>query len=399
MKTKLLIGWTVTLLSAGTVVSCGDDEGDDEGQPSAGKAAAGTAGSGSAGKSGSSGSGGKAGSAGSSSGASGTGAGTGGKAGSGGGGEGGGAGTSSSGNGGAGGEAGGGGGEGGDGGEAALGGNGGQSGEAGQGGETSGNGGTAGTAGGGTSGGGSGGGGNGGTSGGGTSGTAGGGTSGTGAEAGFGGEGGGSGVATALLRLNELNSNITNGADLIELRVIEAGDIAGITIEQVLTTPVVLATLPSLVVAANDLIVVHLNAPGGVTNEMLTKEQCGGQACFDEAWDVRGEDTGLFFGNRVISVMDGATHQDAVPFIVDGNEPPAFLDALTAIQDAGQWLPANCGGADCTYETAPTADGISVDWSDLETTAAGDSIQVTGANNNQESAWDLAASTWGEPND
>ena len=123
-------------------------------------------------------------------------------------------------------------------------------------------------------------------------------------------------MATALLRLNELNSNITNGADLIELRVIEAGDIAGITIEQVLTTPVVLATLPSLVVAANDLIVVHLNAPGGVTNEMLTKDQCGGPACYDEAWDVRGEDTGLFFGNRVISVMDGATYQDAVPFIV-----------------------------------------------------------------------------------
>ena len=366
MKNKLLIGWMATMLGAGVLVACGDDDGgDDDGHPSGGKAgsSAGTAGA-NAGKGGSAGGGTGGGGTGGGK-AGGGGAGNGGKSGKAGGGGTGGKGVNPGGAGGEGGEAGSTGGESGNAGQGGQGGQGGEGpvgGEAGLGGES-------------------------------------GAGSGETAGAGNGGEGGAPEVPLAVLHLNEINSNINNNVDLIELRVITGGDVFGITVEQVLMNATVLATLPHLVVAANDLVVVHLNAPGGVTNESTGKDQCVGQACFDEAWDVRGGDTGLVHGNRVITVRANGAYQDAVPFVDSGGtEPAAFLDALTAIQTASQWTPAMCGGMACTYATTPSAVDISVDWADIGTTAAGDSVQVTSNNDNSANQWEVAPGSFGLPN-
>ncbi|HEY3496205.1 MAG TPA: hypothetical protein VGK73_16010 [Polyangiaceae bacterium] len=362
MKSKLLIGWTLTVLSTGAIVSCGDDDGDDA-QPNGGKAGSTAGASGNAGKAGG-GSGGKAGEGGSGGGK--AGGGSGGRAGNGGRGGRGGSGGSTPG--GQGGEAGsmageageGPGGEGGGGGEGALGGEGGLGGE------------SAGGAAGDT---------------------------GESGSAGLGGEGGSGEPPVAVLRLNELNSNIDNNRDLIELRVITAGNLGGIRVEQTLTNTTLLATLPSVTVEAGDLVVVHLNPLGGVSSETTAKDQCTGPACYDAAWDVRGQDTGLVHGNRVIAVRANGAYQDAVPFVATGGtQPAAFLTALEAIQDAGQWTPATCGGSACTYATTPSAEDISVDWTEIAATADGDSIQVTGTGSDTAAEWEVAESSFGEPN-
>jgi hypothetical protein len=223
-------------------------------------------------------------------------------------------------------------------------------------------------------------------------------------QGGAGGEGGGPTVPVAVLRLNELNPSISGGADLIELRVIQAGSIEGIVIQQSAGTPSTVATLPALTVAVDDLVVVHLNPANGaqaITNETTSKSQCTATTCYDAAWDVRGASpaNGLAVGNRVVSVRSGTTLQDAVPFVVDGGSNAGFLTELQAIQQAGQWTPAGCGGEECTYVSDPTALEVSVNWTDTEATRAGDSVQVTASNNNQAGAWALDASTFGEPNE
>ena len=79
------------------------------------------------------------------------------------------------------------------------------------------------------------------------------------------------GTSGPILKVNEVAPNITGSADLIELMATKGGDIGGITIEQDITTKVVLATLPSIVVASGDFIVVHLKAPGTVVTETTSK--------------------------------------------------------------------------------------------------------------------------------
>jgi hypothetical protein len=383
---KFLMACAMTALATGVVTGCGDDDGDDDTNPTAGKG-------GTAGTSGASGKGGTGGTAGTAGGK--AGAGSGGKAGSSGGNggkAGGGAGSGGAGRGGAGSGGTDAGGEAGLGGEAG-GGSGGQGGEAGLGGE----GGVAGQAGAGA---------------GGEAGVPGpiagqGGEGGTPAagQGGAGGEGGGTEPPpVARLRLNEINPSIAGGEDLIELLVIEAGSVEGIVIQQSVGTPTTVATLPALTVAVNDLIVVHLNPANGaqgITNETTAKSQCASADCYDAAWDVRGGSAanGLAVGNRVVTVRSGTTLQDAVPFVVDGGSSAGFLDELQEIQTAGQWSPTSCDGDPCTYSTDPTALEVSVNWADTEATEAGDSMQVTAANNNTTGAWDLAASTFGVPNE
>jgi hypothetical protein len=201
-----------------------------------------------------------------------------------------------------------------------------------------------------------------------------------------------------VLRLSELSPDINGSQDLIELEVLAAGTLAGITIEEGIEDVVVLATLPSLVVAEDDFVVVHLDPPAAITNETTSKTQCTANACYDAAWDVRGGGTGIFHANRVITVMEGNEYQDAVPFTTNGTGTN-FLTDLETIQDAGLWFPATCGGDDCTYTTTdPTAFEVSVDWTDVETTATGDSVQLTGTNPNQTGGWEVAGETFGEAN-
>lgn len=86
-----------------------------------------------------------------------------------------------------------------------------------------------------------------------------------------------------------------------------------------------------------------------------------------------------------------------VPFVRTQVTPPAAFSAnLQALQAAGHWLPANCGGAPCTTSSSPTALGVSAVWEALTST---DSVQRTSATDtNTKSDWEVRPPSYGLPN-
>ena len=212
-------------------------------------------------------------------------------------------------------------------------------------------------------------------------------------------------LTPAVLRLNELNPNITNGLDLIELRVVTAGSILGITIEEnLVNTKVTLATLPALQVAVDDLIVVHLTPPVnpdagvGVINETTTKGDCTDATCYPGAWDVRGAANGMTYSGRVIVVRtaNAGALQDGISWFRTGSAPAAQWFAETnALGAATQWV--DCGGVACVDNTGAT--GISVDSNGSGATAAGASVRrLSNTDTNAKADWGVGASTFGVAN-
>ncbi len=208
------------------------------------------------------------------------------------------------------------------------------------------------------------------------------------------------GYATpAVLVLNEVNPNILSSHDLIELKVISGGNTAGMVIQQNVASPVTLATLPVLSVAAGDFIVVHLNPAAGVVTEIAAKSDCTDTACYGSAWDIAGGTTGITFSSRILLVKTASgTIQDAVPF-TNAIVPASFDGDLLAIQTSGLWLPADCGGSACSSTSTPTAEEISVDWTSVGTTSSGNSVQRTGTSDtNTKTDWVIGAPSFGSAN-
>jgi hypothetical protein len=216
-------------------------------------------------------------------------------------------------------------------------------------------------------------------------------------------------VPVAKMLFNEINPNISSSRDLIELVVIAPGSTNGVTLLQKSgSTATTLATLPDVTVAAGDIIVIHLNptsANGNApTSETTAKNEYANttyKANFDGAWDFLGGTTGLVNSNRVLELdAPGGTVVDAVPFALTGQTPMAFPADLQALQAAGLWLPADCGGMPCTYTSNPTAVVISVLYDNVGSTPAGDSIsRKPNMNTKQKSDWNAAGvPSWGAPN-
>ncbi len=209
-------------------------------------------------------------------------------------------------------------------------------------------------------------------------------------------------VKIAVLRLNEVNPNIGGSKDLIELRVITDGNLNGIDIYQdpgANSNNKILATLPDLDVAVDDLIVVHLN-DGNVTSETTTKTDCTDAACYSGAWDIAGGSSGIVYAGTALAVRNpDTTIQDAVAFSKGSGSAGYFLDTLTFLQSAGQWLPADCGGQTCTFNTTPSADDITANWSSVGNSATGDSIgRVKSSDNDDQNDWAVGTSTFGAAN-
>ncbi len=213
----------------------------------------------------------------------------------------------------------------------------------------------------------------------------------------------------AVVELNELEPALTDNHDLIELRVVSGGTVDGITIEQAgFNAAIVLATLPDVVVATDDLIVVHLNplsGPGSpTTSETSGKAELPAATYltnYDGAWDFLGSPSGIAFGTRVLQVRDAAGHLvDALPAFKQVYNPPAgFIAALQAVQAAGLWLPADCGGGPCTDATTPAAKDIIVDWTGVGTLSTDASVaRRAGAHTHQASDWATGPSSMGAPN-
>ncbi|MFY0528498.1 chitobiase/beta-hexosaminidase C-terminal domain-containing protein [Archangium gephyra] len=213
-------------------------------------------------------------------------------------------------------------------------------------------------------------------------------------------------VTPAVLMLTEIAPGLGGGKDLVELFVVKGGSVNGFTLMQGASTT--LATFPSVVVAAGDVIVVHLrpatapaDAPTSETTSKTEHPESAYSGYYDSAWDFLGTTAEIGYSQRVIRVRDaaGAT-QDGAAFFRSGGTPPAdFLPQLQSLQDEGQWLPANCGGVPCSGTTTPTAAEVSVDWNGTSTTDRSTTVRrVLATDNNLASDWAVGASSFGFPN-
>lgn len=177
----------------------------------------------------------------------------------------------------------------------------------------------------------------------------------------------------AVLRITELAPGVANQRDLVELVVLEGGSTEGMTlVDASSSTP--LATLPDVQVLQGELIIIHLNPDRATGNvdapaSELTSKTAWPQALyasnFDTAWDFQGGTFGVSGGQRVHRLRDSLGNtQDAIAAVIPGFTPvPAYPGQLQALQAEGQWSPADCGGMPCTYDSVPSAFGVSFDWS------------------------------------
>lgn len=211
-------------------------------------------------------------------------------------------------------------------------------------------------------------------------------------------------VGAAGVEISEVNGNINGNRDLIEIRALTGGSVAGIELVQDPAAGgagTLLAVLPPIIVGAGDRIVVHF-APVGETDETVSQGQCVDPACYASAWDVRGSAAGILYSNRIIALRRPVS-QALIDVIAVGrsdlaNPTTAFPANLQFVQAAGQWLPANCGGVACTYSSTPSALAVSADWTGLGTGPTGTSLQRSGVDSNQRSDWVLAPASFGLPN-
>ncbi|NTX62975.1 chitobiase/beta-hexosaminidase C-terminal domain-containing protein [Myxococcus sp. CA051A] len=179
------------------------------------------------------------------------------------------------------------------------------------------------------------------------------------------------GFATpARLRITEVAPNMSFNRDLVELVVLQSGPVTGMTLMQDGGSEP-LATFPDVEVQAGDVLVMHLN-PDPVGEAGPRSELSGPMehrrmlypATHDTAWDFHsGATFSLLPGNRVLRVLDpfGAT-QDGLAVSIGTNTFAGFLTDLALLQSLGQWIPATCGGAPCTYSSTPSAWDITVAW-------------------------------------
>ncbi|MEO8548931.1 MAG: hypothetical protein ABI678_03135 [Kofleriaceae bacterium] len=222
-------------------------------------------------------------------------------------------------------------------------------------------------------------------------------------------------VVPATVRINEVNANIANGCDLIELRVISGGSMAGFKItERNGGTGELNYTFPaSFSVQTNDFVVVHLNSastmcnPGTATTETVTKTDQPAATFagnYDTAWDFWNADTGLTNTDNVITLFAPTTAiTDAVLLNDDPAATPtasATETAAAAVLLANQWSPStSMVGA---YVDAVFRVNSVDDLNAVGTTAAGTSTQrVNDADTNAKADWTTGAgvaSTWGALN-
>ncbi len=191
-------------------------------------------------------------------------------------------------------------------------------------------------------------------------------------------------TVAAVVRINEVNANITGGCDLIELRVISGGSMAGYKIQERGGAAGELAfTFPTFNVQTNDFIVIHENSgsttcnPNTATSETMTiTDQPAAMFAgnYDTAYDFWNTDTGLTATDNVFTLYDAAGNiMDA---LFASNDPTATATASATenqaalVGAANQWSPAMATYIDAVFRMNAVADLDAT-----ATTAAGTSIQ------------------------
>jgi hypothetical protein len=169
-----------------------------------------------------------------------------------------------------------------------------------------------------------------------------------------------------------------------------------------------LATLPSVVVATGDVIVVHLN-PATVNgdapvSEMISKTEFPAfsyASNYDTAWDFHGGTLGMAYSHRVLRVKDLLGNiQDGVAFVNSSvaTPPSGYPAELQSLQAQGHWQPTHCGGAPCTYTSSPTAVDVSANWLGVSSDRSITVRRLAGMDTDWAGDWSVGASSLGLPN-
>ena len=153
----------------------------------------------------------------------------------------------------------------------------------------------------------------------------------------------------AVVRVNEINANITGGCDLVELRVVSGGSLAGFELRE--RTSTVLTFPLGFNVATNDLIVVHFDSGdtactgGGAApaDEVLTPADQPALTFptnYDGAFDFYSSDSGITSTDNVIWLRDPAGVVVEAVLISDDATGTAAGSSESAAADvamAGEW--------------------------------------------------------------
>ena len=213
-------------------------------------------------------------------------------------------------------------------------------------------------------------------------------------------------VPRAVLRINEFNANVTtNACDLVEFRVVSAGSVGGFKFQERADT---IFTFPAVTVAANDIIVLHINGGnatcngGGSTNELTGVAQFPSATFnrnYDTAWDFFSTDTGLTNTDNTFTLLDPnyvivdvvLSTDDPTGMAAAGSETAAALAAAASQwQQVGGGIPSG-GFVDDAFNANAT-----LDLNATGTTAAGDSIRrIDNTDDNDKDDWAQGASTFG----
>jgi hypothetical protein len=174
----------------------------------------------------------------------------------------------------------------------------------------------------------------------------------------------------AKLLLNEVFCGGTAGRDLIELRATTDGSTANASLTwEGNTKPDVLAVLPDTVVAAGDLIVIHLGTDplkgDAYLPETTSKDEQTASTNYPGAWDFPYEDTACDVNEGVMRIRDANDQtMDGVAFWNSSAakmSPDFTASWLPDLQAENEWLPKDCGGAPCGVDTTPAIGDICVD--------------------------------------
>lgn len=214
----------------------------------------------------------------------------------------------------------------------------------------------------------------------------------------------------AVVRINEVNANIGSQCDLIELRVIFGGNMAGVKLtERTGTVASELSfTFPSFTVQKNAFIIVHMNsgimtcnpAPGA-TQELVTPLDQPSSTYvrnFDTAFDFYSTDNGLISTDNVLTVF--AAEGSIIDALFVSNDPAGTLNAAATeaaaavVGAANQWSPALSAYPGALFRMNAVSDLDATG-----TTVSGNSIQrLDNTDDNNIADWTTGAgatSTWG----
>jgi hypothetical protein len=210
------------------------------------------------------------------------------------------------------------------------------------------------------------------------------------------------GVESAVVRINELNANISKGCDLIELRVLSGGSLRGF---ELWARTASLLTFGELAVKANDLVVVHLNrdeCSPNAQDETLSLTQTNAADAYAGAYDWYSSATGLVNTDMVLTlydargkIADAALFSDAAL----GTAAAASEEQAAAVASSGEWQMIGGGIPSAgLIDDAFNAHAVQ-DLDATSTTPAGTSLaRKNDADSNTRADWSQTTATWGRLN-